>query len=206
MPRIPLRDLEEALRNPSAYRQKLLLSAGNSYGPTYFGALRDVIHKFHKTNGNLVQTRVYLQARLNRFLDQTRCAQTMDQFEWYVSEYKSLGWPTFEIRLRVSIPLPPRVRPNLVCSGEVSRVDLVPVGGYAAWLMRSRGAKDWARELRMPLVQQALAQGPLGVPTSEIKIGIYSFEEQFTDLCSYSQTEIDLAYLELDNLLSRMGF
>jgi hypothetical protein len=206
MPRIPLRDLEEALRNPSACRQKLLLSAGNSYGPTYFGALRDAIHKFHRTNGNLVQARAYLQVRLDRFLDRTRCIETMDQFEWYVNEYKSLGWPTFETRLRVSIPLPPRVRLDLVCSGEVSRIDLVPAGGYAAWLMRSQGTKDWARELRMPLVQQALAQGLLGVPANEIKIGIYSFKEQFTDLCGYSQTEIDQAYSELDNLLSRMGF
>jgi hypothetical protein len=206
MLRIPIREIEEALRNPSAYRQKLLLSATVSYGPTYFGALRDAILQFHKTNGNIVQARAYLRVRLDRFLDRMRCAETMDQFEWYTDEYQNRGWPTFETRLRIVISLPPRVRPYLFCSGEVSRVDLVPVGGYAAWLTRSRGAKDWARELRMPLVQQALAQGPLGVPPNEVMIGIYSFEEQFTDLRRYSQAEIDQANSELDNLLRRMGF
>jgi hypothetical protein len=86
MPRLPLRDLEEALRNPVAYRQKLLLSDDISYGPTYFGALRDTIFKFHKTNNNLSQARVYLQARLSRFRDRMRCTEVMDQFEWYAAE------------------------------------------------------------------------------------------------------------------------
>jgi hypothetical protein len=206
MARLPLRDIEEALRNPAAYRQKLILSAGGSYGPTYFGALIDAVFKFHKTNGNVVEATAYLQTRLNRFLNRMRCAEIMDQFKWYIEEHANRGWPTFETRLRVFIPLPSRVRPNLFCSGEVPRVDIVPAGGYAAWLMQSRAAKDWDRELRMPLVQGALAQGPLGVPSSEIRVGIYSFQEQFVDFRSYSQTEIDQSYSDLDSLLKRMGF
>ena len=58
----------------------------------------------------------------------------------------------------------------------------------------------------MPLVQHALAHGALGVPSSEIQIGIYSFAEQFVDLCSYSPTEIDQARLDLDGLLRSLGF
>ena len=205
MPRLPLRDLEEALKNPASYRQKLLLSADISYGPTYFGALRDAIFKFHKTNNNLVEARVYLQTRLSRFRDRMRCTEIMDQLEWYAAEYVARGWPAFETRLRVLIPLPSWAPPNLLCSGEISRIDIVPTGGYAAWLMRSRGAEDWDRELCMPLVQRAL-EDALGVPSSEISIGIYSFEEQFVALCSYSESEINQAYSDLAALLKLMGF
>ena len=206
MARLPLRDIEEALRNPAAYRQKLMLSPGSSYGPTYFGALRDAIFKFHKTNRNVVEARAYLQTRLNRFMDRMRCAEIIDQFEWYIDEHGQRGWLTFETRLRISIPLPRRVRPILFCSGEVPRIDIVPSGGYAAWLMQSRTPKNWDRELRMPLVQGALARGALRAPSSEISVGVYGFQDQFVDLRSYSQTEIDQAYSDLDSLLKRMGF
>jgi hypothetical protein len=57
----------------------------------------------------------------------------------------------------------------------------------------------------MPLVQRAL-EDALGVPLSELRIGIYSFEEQFVDLRSYSESEINQAYSDLDALLKRMGF
>jgi hypothetical protein len=166
----------------------------------------DPLIEAHKTNGNIGQARAYLQARLSRFLDRMRCIEMTDQFEWYAQEYLNRGWLTFETRLRVVIPLPSWVPPDLVCSGEVTRIDLVPAGGYAAWLIRSRGAQDWIQELCMPLVQHALAHGALGAPASEIQIGIYSFAEQFVDLCSYSPTEIDQARLDLDGLLRSLGF
>jgi hypothetical protein len=130
---------------------------------------------------------------------------SIDQFEWYTEEYVNRGWPTFEAQLRVLIPLPSRVPPDLFCSGEISRVDMMPARGYAAWLLRSRGGEGWAHELRMPLIQGALAQN-LGVPASEVRVGIYSFEEQFIDLHGYSQIEVDQAYADLDDLLTRMGF
>jgi hypothetical protein len=206
MPRLPLRDLEEALRNPVEYRRKLQQPVENSYGPTYFGALRDAISTFHKTNGNLMQAKAYLVARLARFVDTMRCAEIVEQFEWYTEEYISRGWLTFETRLRVVIQLPPRASAHLFCSGEVNRVDIVPTGGYAAWLMRSRGPEDWVSELRMPLVQGAIAQKILQAPAGEVRVGIYSFKERFVDLCCYSQNEVDQAYADLDDLLRRMGF
>ena len=156
MPRLPLRDLEEALRNPMAYRQKLQQSVDSFYGPTYFGALRDAIFLFHKMNGNVGQARLYLQARLARFVDTTRSTAMVEHLEWYAAECLSRRWPTFQTRLRVVIPLASRVPSDLFCSGEVGRVDMVPAGGYAAWLMQNRRPEDWTRELRMPLLQGAM--------------------------------------------------
>jgi hypothetical protein len=130
----------------------------------------------------------------------------MEQFEWYTEEYANRGWPAFETRLRLVLPLPSWAPPDLLCSGEVSRVDIVPAGGYAAWLMRSRGLQNWSRELRMPLIQGALASKALGVPGNEVRIGIICFEDQLIDLRSYSQREIAGAYSKLEDLLRQMGF
>ena len=87
MPRLPLGDLEEALKNPMAYRQKLQHPVSSFYGPSYFGALRDAVFKFHRTNGNVVQARRYLEGRLAQFADIARSNEIMDQFEWYTGEY-----------------------------------------------------------------------------------------------------------------------
>jgi len=206
MPRLPLGDLEEALKNPTAYRQKLQQPVSRFYRPSYFGALRDAIFKFHRTNGNVVQARRYLEGRLARFADIARSTEIMDQFEWYTGEYSSRGWPAFETRLRLVVPLPPWVRQDLFCSGEVSRVDMVPAGGYAAWLMRSREGENWSRELRMPLIQGALAYRTLGVQGNEVRIGIICFEDRLIDMHSFTQREIAGAYSKLENLLRQMGF
>lgn len=206
MPRLPLRELEEALKNPSAYRAKLEQSAESTYGATYFGALRDAILKYHKDYNDIAQTRAYLEVRLNRFKDSIRSSETMEQLEWYIEDYVSRGWPMFETRMRVVIPLPQWALPNLVCSGEVARVDVIPTGGYAAWLIRSRGVDDWFHELRMPLIQGTVSESILKVPVSEVSIGIYSFAEQFVDLRSYSQPEIDQAYSKLADLLRELGY
>jgi hypothetical protein len=206
MPRLPLGDLEEALKNPMAYRQKLQRTVSSFYRPSYFGALRDAVFKFHRTNGNLVQARKYLEGRLAQFSDVARSTEIMGQFEWYTEEYANRGWPAFETRLRLVVPLPSWAPQDLLCSGEVSRVDMVPAGGYAAWLMRSRGAQNWSRELRMPLIQGALACELLGVSGEEVRIGIICFEDRLVDLGSYSQREIAGAYSKLENLLRQMGF
>lgn len=130
----------------------------------------------------------------------------MDQFEWYTEEYANCGWPAFETWLRLVVQLPPWAPQDLLRSGEVSRVDMVAAGGYAAWLIRSRGPQNWSRELRMPLIQATLASRALGVPGDEVRIGIIGFEDRVIDLRSYSQREIARAYSKLENLLRQMGF
>jgi hypothetical protein len=206
MPRLPLRELEEVRKSPSVYRAKLDQSMASVYRGTYFGALRDAILRFHKIHNDIVQARAYLEVRLARFTDVKRCEQMMDWLEWYVEEYSARGWLMFETRLRIAVPLPHWAPTDLVCSGEVTRVDLVPTGGYAAWLIQSRGAADWFCELRMPLIQGTVAQHILKVPISEVSVGVYSLEEQIVDLRCYSQMEIDQAHSNLADLLRQMGY
>jgi len=205
MRKFPLRDLDEARRDPVAYRHKLDYPSDSVQRPTYFNALRDAILKFHKTK-DVVQARAYLEDRLTRFTNVERCKEILAQFEWYAAECVGREWPTFETRLRVVVPLPARAPDDIICSGEVSRVDLIPsVSGYAAWLMRQRGAEEWFDTLHMPLIQDAVAR-QMGAPISEVHVGVYSFAERMVELRSYEPQEIAQAYSELDTLFESMGF
>lgn len=206
MPRLPLGDLEEARRDPGAYRRKLDAAAEKRYGNTYMGVLRQTIFRYHRT-GDVGDAYDYLETRLAHggFRSPRRKSETFDQLDWYVDEFTNRGWPTFQTGLRVAVPLPAEARPDLICSGEVSRVDIVPSGGYAGWLFRSKAA-GWADELRMPILQQVLASDVLGVPLAEIRVGVYSFAEQVLGSRCYSEAEVKAAFLGLERLLVRMGY
>jgi hypothetical protein len=207
MIRLPLRELEEALTDPSSYRIRLSSSASTgSWGPFYFGALRDAIFKYHNISGATeAEVQAYLNDRLSRFRNDTRKDSIIGQLEWYLKQYADCGLTTFQTRLRVEMSLPKSVQSQVVCTGQVSRLDIQPAGGYAAWLFRSKKYQNWSNELQMPLTQLSVAN-KLNVPSHEITIGIYSFEEKFVDEHKYTQEEIDTAYQRLTNLLTALGF
>lgn len=206
MPRIPLRELEEALRDPSKYRTKMFDNEPQQFGATYFGILRfTILYKFHKPNLNLSRVRRYLNEKLSRFRDQDRIDDTIFQFEWYVDEYFSQGHQCFETASRVQVPLSPRTSPDVTCSGEVSRLDLVPDSRYAAWIFRSKDYDNWFNELRMPLTQFAVAR-KLAVSPNDVDVGIYSFGERFIDQRCFSSREIALANNRLAELLGELGY
>lgn len=206
MARIPLGELDDARQNPAAYWQKLEHRTDDRRGETYINALRQTIFRFHDT-GDFQEARIYLENRLanSKLRSMIRKAATVDQFEWYADEYATRGWPLSQTKLRLRVPLP-RGPVDLYCSGEVARLDIVPTGGYAAWLFCGPLNPAWRNELRMPLVQATVAEQVLGVPTDEVQIGIYSFQAQVVDLHRYSLSEIGDAKSALDQLLASMGF
>lgn len=204
MSRLPLGDLETALMDPKAYRTRLDRGRDSGFGPSYFGCLRIALLRYHESK-DIVAAKRYLEESLDRFKNIWRRAETLEQFEWYVEEHVGRGWPTFKTRLRIRVPLPEWITADLYCSGEIPRVDLVPAGGYAAWLFRSREQKGWEQELQMPLIQDTLAK-LLKVPVEEVQVGLYSFEERFVASHIYSYREIERSHRALTNLLRGMGY
>lgn len=200
-PRLPLGDLEEANEDPAGYRTKLLGPPRQRGGPTYFGALRDTIFRFHRLGEPLAEVEGYLEGRLSRFRDLSRRDETLDQFRWYVEEYARLGWTTFDTRLNLKAALPPWAPDDLECSGQIARADVSP-SGYAGWMLLS-AAGAWRQELRMPLIQEALAQ-EMNAPVDEVIVGVYSFRERSVEQTSYSAVEISAARSALEELLRRL--
>jgi hypothetical protein len=202
-PRLPLRELEEANADPSGYRAKLYGSPRQAQGSIYFNALRNTIFNFHKPQWTAAQAESYLEERLADAANASRKAEAFDQFHWYLEQYRALGWATAFTRLNVNIPRPPWAPTDLSISGQIARVDLVHSGGYAGWIFVSGAARTWRQELRMPLVQEALA-GEMNVTAHEVLVGIYAFQDRFVEHTSYSTTEIREARESLDSLLQRL--
>lgn len=204
MSRLPLGDLEAALQDPKAYRKKVDATRAPGFGSSYFGFLRFALLRYHDSN-DIVEARRYLEERLDRFRSGHRQAETLEQLDWYIEEYIRRGWPTFETRLRIQVLLPNWVPEDLRCSGEIPRVDVVPQGGYAAWLMKSRDPEGWEQQLQMPLIQDTVAR-LLKAPIEEVQVGLYSFQERFVASRIYTGREIGHSYSILTGLLKEMGY
>jgi hypothetical protein len=196
--------LEEASADPVGYRARLYGPPRQAQGSIYFNALRNAIFNFHKPQWTAAQAENYLEDRLAGAPNASRKAEVLDQFRWYLERYRALGWPTALTRLNLSIPLPPRAPTDLSISGQVARVDFTPSGGYAGWIFVSGAARSWRRGLRMPIVQEVLAQ-EMNVTTDEVIVGIYAFQDRTVEHTSYSATEIRDARATLENLLQRLG-
>ncbi len=119
-----------------------------------------------------------------------------------MEEYASLGWTTFDTRLNLEATLPPWAPDDLECSGQIARADVAP-SGYAGWMFLSGDAGAWRQELRMPLIQEALAQ-EMNAPVDEVIVGVYAFRQRNVEQTSYSAAEISAARSTLEELLRRL--
>ncbi|MDD5368038.1 MAG: hypothetical protein PHQ40_03040 [Anaerolineaceae bacterium] len=197
MIKLPLGQLEEARSNPTSFREKMgTAKGGGKWG--YFNALREAIRQFHKMGDNANAGLTYLEQTLDRFSNQRKCQETVDQLAWYIDEYQRRGWFTRDTYRRIIVPIEDETI-HVQCTGEICRLDIIPAGGYAAWSFRSKDPSGWKNELRMPIIQYVTAR-LLGVPYSEITVGMVSFGEQFVDFHSYKIDQINAAYAELIDL------
>jgi hypothetical protein len=204
--RLRFSDLDEARRDPRAFRRKLGAGATQAgFGPSYFSTLRDALFRYHSHNRDVQDASAYLERRLSRFKDDSSRERYMDHFFWYVNEYDALGWPTFRIKQRVTIPLPHARSPDSTCSGEVSRLDIVPTDGFAAWLFRKDADPDWRNQLHLRLLQDSVARAVLHTQTQQVRIGIYAFEARQAYSTTFSPDDIQDAFRELAHLIAILG-
>ncbi len=96
-------------------------------------------------------------------------------------------------------------RAEIICSGRVWRLDLVPSEGYAGWIFRSQDSRGWDAELRMPLIQEALAE-VLDVPSRSVRVGVYAFGDRRSESRVYTSPEIRSARRRFAKLLANLGF
>lgn len=202
-PRLSLRELEEASADPVGYRAKLYGTPRQAQGSIYFNALRNAIFNFHKPQWTASQAENYLQERLAGAANAARRDEVLDQLRWYVEEYEARGWATFLTRLTVDVPLPDSAPADLAVSGQIARVDLVPSGEYAGWLLLSGDGRGWRQELRMPLYQEALAR-KMNVPVDETILGVYAFRNRSVEYTRYSVAEVKAAHLSLEQVIHRL--
>lgn len=90
--------------------------------------------------------------------------------------------------------------PNAEIAGEIPRVDLLPDGGYRAILLGDN-RPTWETELRMPLIQRAVAQ-VLRRPEELVGVGVQALDGSGLVARVFSHKEIEEAVSELQDLAS----
>lgn len=205
MLKIPFTDLEKARENPPSYRANHENKKKSGMKPTVYMVLRNALFEFHKTSSYQVAMN-YLETHLEQFSNRRKCEDAVDQLQWYIDEYTKLRWHLVQTRKNIVVPLSTQYSDSLRISGQVSRLDMNPNGGYAAWLIRSKGANGWTKELQMPIIQNAIGVDLGKVHKARVIVGIVSFEERYIDLHEFSEDEIKKAHLDLEAIFKQMGY
>jgi hypothetical protein len=209
MIKLSLKELDEALSNPVAYRAKITRrqSGLEYFPPSYFLQLRNAIFNFHQEENDPIMGEIYLNEKLSdpKFKKESKKDETRQQYVWYVKEFSSRGVWHSNIKYNISIKPTEYAFIDLNLTGEVARLDLNPIVGYSAWIFRSNNPNNWVGEIRMPLIQDELSK-ILNVPLNEISMGIYSFKEKYVEEHCFSPKDVQASKLKLATLVQNQGY
>ena len=143
------------------------------------------------------------QGYLNRLLDAFRLnngvrrAEAENNLSGYVDWIAESGTIVVQYKLRIAKDL----GHDMTLIGEVPRIDLdVDDGGYNGILLGPAPA-DWRDQLRMPVLQAAIAEGLQRMP-NEVAIGVQDLDGTGLQITQYSAAEIRDALAELRNLVA----
>lgn len=182
-------ELERCLLNPRSWVAQKIASPLVGPRTGYDGVTKLAIYKFHAT-GSASQAQHHLTYLLPRYgLKNTifvnRAIAKLDSYiEWCVRE--SLIVSDWKLRLDFNLSH------KFELGGEISRIDVdTGSGGYRGVLLGSR-TTDWRQELRVPLIQRALAS-ELKRPELEISVGFQNIDGTQLELVSFSRVVLDEA-------------
>jgi hypothetical protein len=197
--RIPLGDLRAAVANPSNYAKNYNPGKRDG-GPSKYSMFLHAIGEYHKTN-DVNRAQDYLDEKLKNFKDFKDLPEYVEKLDKYAKEFKKQGNALVRYRDLVSVPVPPQYS-QFTVTGQASRVDLVPSGGYAIWMF-VRGVSTWEEDPRMPLIHFTYSQ-TLAVPLQEISVGVYDFESGEYDTCQYDSSDVKKARTALRKVLAEL--
>jgi hypothetical protein len=134
----------------------------------YKRALNLAISAFHDTNDIGVAV-AKIDGYAKRFKDTKKIALLYEFLEDYAKWFAASGIISADSNVLVAYP----IKGNWQLGGYISRVDYLQ-SGYRAVLFESI-APGWKNQLRMPLVQTAIAER-YGRPATEVKVGFQEID------------------------------
>lgn len=178
----------EVVADPvSAARRLLAQESGGIRRGGYDQALRDAIYRFHKSTSAEPDTSSgYLAQRLRSFKNERRKRRVLDDFADYIRWFHASGVQVLDVRIHVRLAL----NHEDELSGEVSRLDLLDTGFCGVLL--GRPAPDWWTEVRMPMLQKAVADA-YSLPLGEVSVGVQELNGTGLTCHQFSDEEVDSA-------------
>jgi hypothetical protein len=144
------------------------------------------IYRFHKTSDSDEAVR-YLTALAGKYhlSNTTRLATAEEKLGDYISWFRSVNPVVVMTRINVRLPL----GDEIFMAGEVTRLDIdIGSGGYRAVLLTDKST-DWKSELRMPLLQVALASR-FQREVHEVAIGVQHLDGSNMETMCFSASKI----------------
>ena len=160
------------------------------YNQTLLGG----IYKFHKSQSASIARDHLQQLLANRdFKDLDRVHLLEQDLEKYIEWYNKSDSASADHRIRLKYKVG-----FLELRGEIGRVDVLIQGGYRAILL-GEPRKNWQRELRMPLLQLAVAD-KYSAPVDEFEVGVQELDGSGLVTIGFSKKELDKAKDEFRKL------
>jgi len=197
--RISHRELESCTRDPAGWvRAKVAPAAG---GPRqgYDTVLKLGLHRLH-LGQPLDVARQHVEqifARSARLRKASRIEDALDRFEHYAEWLRDSGTAVAESRARIAF----EGFGFLELGGTVDRVDFTESGPRGVLL--GRADADWDSQLRMPLLQLALADR-YGVPVQEVAVGVQQLDGRGLAQRTFADEEVRKADEGLRRLSKRL--
>jgi hypothetical protein len=194
--KISHRELEECRRSAMVWWQgRQSASAFHTFG--YGQALLNAIHRYHRTDSARV-ARSHLRQMIDRnFTDGKRIDNLEADFESYIRWHRRSGIIVADSNIRVSYS----IGGFLDLSGLISRLDITDTG-YRAIILGG-GRANWRTELRMPLIQSAIALR-YGRPVDEVAVGVQQPDGNALEEEVYTPGQITSARQEFQRLGERI--
>lgn len=116
-------------------------------------------------------------------------------------EFHAQGNVVYATQQRIALSL----GSDIELGGRIERLDLVPAGGYAAWLFQVRPRpRRWQGYLRMPLIQKAVADS-LGTRVDMVSVGMYWFEPEEYSARIFRASEVTGAVQEAQRVAAQIA-
>lgn len=189
--KISHRQLEDCRKNPKSWVASVSVPAtGRSFG--YNQALLFAIHRFHKSGEN--DARKHLAHLIDMHLSNVHRIEMIESdLDSYIDWASDSNVVIADSKVRVSLA----IGGFMEMGGEISRLDITEAG-YRAVILGDRSAQ-WQAELRMPLVQRAVAF-KYGRPADEICVATQSLDGTNLEETSFSTKKIAQAEAEFMQL------
>jgi hypothetical protein len=184
--------LEDVRRDPGRLRRPV------EREPRSFSrarALQYAIYRYH--DRGLAAAHTHLATTYHKNFKRPAGLRVLQaQLQLYHERFSSTGNVVLQRNLRLKHKLPG----DHWLVGEIPRIDVVPAsGGFALWLF-SPTRRVWRNDLRMPILQQWLADR-LAAGADDVTVGFYFLDDGVYESGQFPELARSAAQAELEALL-----
>jgi hypothetical protein len=171
-------------------------------GPSMFRMWQYALKRIHSESADAaaeyLRETVLSNFKVNH-RNERRLDELVDALYEYAAAFTSLG----NVVVEVLKPMNLVINPKLTIAGEITRLDLVPTRGYAAFLLSREEGADWRKQMRFPLIQAHFAE-KLNCAVTDVAVGIYSVPGATHELHRFSASGIRAAQAEIVKIAARL--